>query len=82
MAASGGAFLTGCDQPPPPPQARASGAGANSQHAIWISIIGGMLASTLVASLFVPLFFVLLKEASQRVRARAGPRSALPAHKH
>lgn len=53
-------LLTGCDQPPPPPQALASGAGANSQHAIWISIIGGMLASTLVASLFVPLFFVLL----------------------
>lgn len=51
------------------PLALASGAGANSQHAIGIGIIGGMLASTLVASLFVPLFFVLLEEASQRVRA-------------
>ena len=58
------AFILGCI-----PLALASGAGANSQHAIGIGIIGGMLASTLVASLFVPLFFVLLEEASQRVRA-------------
>ncbi len=59
------AFILGCI-----PLALASGAGANSQHAIGIGIIGGMLASTLVASLFVPLFFVLLEEASQRLRGR------------
>ena len=71
------AFILGCI-----PLALVSGAGANSQHAIGIGIIGGMLASTLVASLFVPLFFVLLEEASQRGRGRAlgdtGARPTLP----
>ncbi len=69
------AFILGCIR-----LALASGAGANRQHAIGIGIIGGMLASTLVASLFVPLFFVLLEAASQRVRALgdAGARPTLP----
>ena len=69
------AFILGCI-----PLALASGAGANSQHAIGIGIIGGMLASTLVASLFVPLFFVLLEEGSQRGRALvdAAARPPLP----
>jgi len=39
-----------------------------------IGIIGGMLASTLVASLFVPLFFVLLEEASLLLRGKKGVR--------
>jgi multidrug efflux pump len=42
----------------------ASGAGANSLKAIGTGVIGGMLASTLVASFFIPLFFVLLEGAS------------------
>ena len=72
-------FILGCI-----PLALASGAGANSQHAIGIGIgigiIGGMLASTLVVFLFVPLFFVLMEAASQRVRALgdAGARPTLP----
>ena len=49
------AFILGCV-----PMAIATGAGANSLRAIGTGVIGGMLASTLVASLFVPLFFVLL----------------------
>jgi len=51
------AFILGCV-----PMAIASGAGANSLRAIGTGVIGGMLASTLVASSFVPLFFVLLEE--------------------
>ena len=51
------AFILGCV-----PMAIASGAGANSLRAIGTGVIGGMLASTLVASFFVPLFFVLLEE--------------------
>jgi multidrug efflux pump len=42
----------------------ATGAGANSLHAIGTGVIGGMLASTLVASFFVPLFFVIIENAS------------------
>jgi len=52
------AFILGCV-----PMAIATGAGANSLHAIGTGVIGGMLASTLVASFFVPLFFVLLEGA-------------------
>lgn len=53
------AFILGCV-----PMAIASGAGANSLHAIGTGVIGGMLASTLVASFFVPLFFVVIENAS------------------
>jgi hydrophobe/amphiphile efflux-1 (HAE1) family protein len=51
------AFILGCV-----PMAIASGAGANSLRAIGTGVIGGMLASTAVASFFVPLFFVLLED--------------------
>lgn len=50
------AFILGCV-----PMAVATGAGANSLRAIGTGVIGGMLASTVVASFFVPLFFVLLE---------------------
>jgi multidrug efflux pump len=53
------AFILGCV-----PMAVASGAGANSLRAIGTGVIGGMLASTLVASFFVPLFFVVLEEST------------------
>jgi len=36
----------------------ASGAGANSRHSIGTGVIGGMLAATFVATLFVPLFYI------------------------
>ncbi|SHO42666.1 efflux RND transporter permease subunit [Desulfopila aestuarii] len=53
------AFILGCV-----PMAIATGAGANSLHAIGTGVIGGMLASTAVASFFVPLFFVIIENAS------------------
>jgi hydrophobe/amphiphile efflux-1 (HAE1) family protein len=53
------AFILGCV-----PMAIATGAGANSLHAIGTGVIGGMLASTIVASFFVPLFFVSIENAS------------------
>ena len=40
----------------------ASGAGSASQRAIGTGVIGGMLASTLVAVFFVPLFFWILEK--------------------
>ncbi|MCC2625386.1 MAG: hydrophobe/amphiphile efflux family transporter [Burkholderiales bacterium] len=39
------------------PLALANGAGANSQHSVGTGIIGGMIGSTFLATLFVPLFF-------------------------
>jgi len=50
------AFILGCV-----PMAIATGSGANSLRAIGTGVIGGMLASTIVASFFVPLFFVILE---------------------
>ena len=40
------------------PLALASGAGASSQVAIGIGVIGGMLSATLLGVVFVPIFFV------------------------
>jgi len=44
------------------PLALATGAGANSQHSVGTGIIGGMLGSTFLATLFVPLFFAKIME--------------------
>ena len=53
------AFILGCV-----PMAIASGAGANSLRAIGTGVVGGMLASTIFGSMFVPLFFVILEDAT------------------
>ena len=42
------------------PLAIASGANSNAEHSVGTGIIGGMLGSTLIATLFVPLFFVVV----------------------
>ncbi len=68
------AFILGCV-----PMAIASGAGANSLRAIGTGVIGGMLASTLVASFFVPLFFVLLESGSGLFSRKKKPVTAEPA---
>ena len=44
----------------------ASGAGAASQRAIGIVVFGGMLASTLLAIPFVPVFFVVMERLSEK----------------
>jgi len=48
----------------------ASGAGAASQQAIGTVVFGGMMASTFLAIPFVPVFYVLLERASERLRRR------------
>jgi hydrophobe/amphiphile efflux-1 (HAE1) family protein len=55
------AFILGCV-----PLAIATGPGANSLRAIGTGVIGGMLASTLIAIFFVPLFFWLLESMSEK----------------
>jgi HAE1 family hydrophobic/amphiphilic exporter-1 len=47
------------------PLAVAKGAGAASRQALGTAVIGGMLASTLIAILFVPVFFVLMVKLSR-----------------
>ncbi|AKJ95526.1 RND transporter [Thioalkalivibrio versutus] len=52
------------------PLALATGAGANSQHAIGIGIIGGMLGATFLALLFVPLFYYVISSGMERLNRR------------
>jgi hydrophobic/amphiphilic exporter-1 (mainly G- bacteria), HAE1 family len=44
----------------------ATGAGANARRSIGITVVSGMLASTCIAVLFVPSFFVVLQRLSER----------------
>jgi HAE1 family hydrophobic/amphiphilic exporter-1/multidrug efflux pump len=63
------------------PLAISTGAGAASRHSIGTGVIGGMLAATFIAVLFIPLFFVWSSragEALRRLGARA-PASGGPA---
>jgi HAE1 family hydrophobic/amphiphilic exporter-1 len=50
----------------------ASGAGANSRKSIGIAVASGMLASTCIAVVFVPSFYVVL----QRLNERRKPKEA------
>jgi len=52
------------------PLAIATGAGAASQHDIGNGVIGGMLAATLLAIFFVPIFFVGVRRWAIRARRR------------
>ena len=51
----------------------ATGAGAASQQAIGTVVFGGMMASTLLAIPFVPVFYVALEGMSERLRRAGGP---------
>lgn len=50
----------------------ATGAGAASQRAIGTTVFGGMLASTLLAIPFVPVFYVLTQRAAERRKRFTG----------
>jgi HAE1 family hydrophobic/amphiphilic exporter-1/multidrug efflux pump len=58
------AFVLGCL-----PLALSSGAGASSRHSIGTGVVGGMLASTFVATYFVPLFFVGIMRLTKKLGA-------------
>jgi multidrug efflux pump subunit AcrB len=55
------------------PLAIARGAGAGGQVAIGTAVIGGMLSATVLAILFVPLFFVLIARRSRPREPRVDP---------
>jgi multidrug efflux pump len=62
------AFGLGCV-----PLALASGPGANSLRAIGTGVIGGIIASTAIATIFAPLFFWLLESLSLRASRKPAP---------
>ena len=61
------------------PLAIASGAASKSQQAIGTGVLGGMVSATVLAVLFVPVFFVVVmrlfrrKDATEGIRAEAEP---------
>jgi multidrug efflux pump subunit AcrB len=54
------------------PLVLATGAGAAARRSMGTGVFGGMLAATFIATIFIPLFFVLLS----RTRARADAAAA------
>ncbi|MEJ8846271.1 multidrug efflux RND transporter permease subunit [Variovorax rhizosphaerae] len=64
------AFILGCV-----PLAIASGASSASRHSLGTGVIGGMLAATVIAIFFIPMFFWALEVWSDRF----GKKSAEPA---
>ncbi len=54
------------------PLALSTGAGAASRHSIGTGVIGGMLAATFIAVLFIPQFFVWTMQAGEGLRRRFG----------
>jgi multidrug efflux pump len=51
----------------------ASGASAETQHALGTGVFGGMVSGTVLALVFVPVFFVFVLEWQRRI---AGPRGS------
>ncbi len=58
------------------PLAISTGAGAAARHSIGTGVIGGMLAATFLATLFVPLFYVLVQGASEWVLGKSRDQQA------
>jgi HAE1 family hydrophobic/amphiphilic exporter-1 len=54
------------------PLIAASGAGASARKSIGVTVFSGMLASTVLAVAFVPVFFVLIGKLQGWLQARRG----------
>ncbi len=50
------------------PLMAATGAGAGARRAMGTGVVGGMLASTFIATIFVPLFFVWMSRSRKKVK--------------
>jgi multidrug efflux pump len=63
------AFILGCV-----PLAIAKGASANSRQSIGTGVIGGMLAATVIAVFFIPMFYYVIEQGVTRLgRKKAAP---------
>jgi multidrug efflux pump subunit AcrB len=61
------------------PLAISSGAGAASRHSLGTSVIGGMLAATFIATLFIPLFFKYIAGWGSKKAQQSAPAEQKPA---
>jgi multidrug efflux pump len=64
------AFILGCV-----PLAIATGASANSRQSIGTGVIGGMLAATVIAVFFIPMFYYVIEKTVERFGTRKPPPS-------
>jgi hydrophobe/amphiphile efflux-1 (HAE1) family protein len=58
------------------PLALAKGAGSNSQHAIGIGVLGGMLTATFLAIFLIPMFYVVVSNRLSRKKSVPGEAAA------
>jgi HAE1 family hydrophobic/amphiphilic exporter-1/multidrug efflux pump len=61
------------------PLVLATGAGASARRSMGTGVFGGMLAATFIATIFVPMFFVLLTRRKRDTAAAPGPSEERPA---
>src|SRR5512136_825809 len=62
------------------PLAIAKGAGANARHSIGTGIMGGMIGETTLAMIYVPLFFYLFDNLTERNKAKKLKKAAAEGH--
>ena len=60
------------------PLVLATGAGANARKSIGITVFSGMLASTCLAVLFVPTFFVVVQRFENWLAERKAKKAGVP----
>jgi HAE1 family hydrophobic/amphiphilic exporter-1 len=60
------------------PLAMATGAGAGAQKAIGVAVVGGVITSTILVTIFVPLFYVLIEKNFGRGKQRQARATATP----
>jgi multidrug efflux pump len=68
------AFILGCV-----PLAIATGASANSRISIGTGVIGGMLAATVIAVFWIPMFYYVIETLGERVGGRRKAKPPPPA---
>jgi multidrug efflux pump len=68
------AFILGCV-----PLAIATGASANSRISIGTGVIGGMLAATVIAVFWIPMFYYVIETLGERVGGRRKAKPPAPA---
>ncbi|MBD9517705.1 MULTISPECIES: efflux RND transporter permease subunit [Pseudomonadaceae] len=71
------AFILGCV-----PLAISTGAGSASRHSIGTGVIGGMLAATLLATFLIPMFYMLVESAADKVGGRKAKAKPEPEGAH
>lgn len=64
------AFILGCV-----PLAISTGAGSASRHSIGTGVIGGMVAATVIATFFIPMFYKLISQVAERNKKQPAPQN-------